>query len=78
MKILVKGSITVAGNIVAWVAFKNCEHFIKCITKIDDAEDLDLVMPMYNLLKYNSNYSNIYKVYGFIQRIKQLILIQIL
>ena len=36
--------------------------FIKCITKIDgtaidDAEDLDLVMPMYNLLEYSSNYS---------------------
>ena len=34
----------------------------KCITKIDgttidDAENLDLVMPMYNLLKYSSNYS---------------------
>ena len=34
----------------------------KCITKIDgitiaDGEDLDLVMPMYNLIKYSSNYS---------------------
>ena len=32
----------------------------KCITKIDgatidDAEDLDLVMPMYNLIEYSSN-----------------------
>ena len=24
---------------------------------IDDAEDLDLVMPVYNLTEYNSNYS---------------------
>ena len=44
------------------VAFKNCASFVKCITKIDeatidDAEDLDLVMPMYNLIKYSSNYS---------------------
>ena len=36
---------------------------LKCITKIggttlDDAEDLDLVMPMYNLLEYSSDYSN--------------------
>ena len=35
---------------------------IKCITKIDgtaieDAEDLDLVMPMHSLIKYSSNYS---------------------
>ena len=36
-------------------AFKNCVPFIMCITKIDgttidDAKDLNLVMPMYNLL----------------------------
>ena len=43
------------------VSFKNCEPFTKCSTKIDrttidDSEDLDLVMPMYNLIEYNSNY----------------------
>ena len=37
------------------VAFKNNAPFINCISKIngvkiDDAEDLDVVMPMYNLL----------------------------
>ena len=26
-------------------------------TTIDDAEDLDLVLPMYNLIEYRSNYS---------------------
>ena len=36
--------------------------FTKCITKIDgttidDSEDLDSVMPMYNLIEYSSNYS---------------------
>ena len=36
--------------------------FTKCITKIDgttidDAENLDLVMSMYNLMKYSSNFS---------------------
>ena len=44
------------------VAFKNCAPFTKCITKIDgttidDAEDSDLVMPMYNSIEYSSNYS---------------------
>ena len=34
----------------------------ECITKIDgatidDAEDLDLVMPMHNLIEYSSSYS---------------------
>ena len=48
-------------NLPTEVAFKNCAPFIKCITKIDgtaiyDAKYLDLVMPMYNLLEYNSNY----------------------
>ena len=41
--------------------FKNFAPFPKCTTKIDgttihDAEDLDLVMLMSNLLEYNSNY----------------------
>ena len=60
--ILVGGDITIAGrNIVTEVVFKNCAPFTKYITKIDettidDAENLDLVMPMYNLIEYSSNY----------------------
>ena len=43
------------------VAFKNNSPFINCISKINDvqivnAEDLDVVMSMYNLFKYNKNY----------------------
>ena len=43
------------------VAFKNNAPFINCMTKIngikiDNAEDLDVVMPMYNLLEYSKNY----------------------
>ena len=35
--------------------------FISCISKIsniliDNSEDLDVIMPMYNLIKYNKNY----------------------
>ena len=62
----------IAGNIAAWAAFKNCAPFTMCIKKIcgatiDDCEDLDLVMPMYNLLEYSSNYSDtVFMVYGFI------------
>ena len=41
--------------------FKNNASFINCIlkingVKIDNAEDLDVVMPMYNLLEYSKNY----------------------
>ena len=37
-------------------------HFISCISKIkgvlvENAEDFDIVMPMYNLLEYSKNYS---------------------
>ena len=43
------------------MAFKNNEPFTSCISKIngvqtDNAEDLDVVMPMYNLLEYSKNY----------------------
>ena len=60
--ILVRGDITVVAAPATQVAFKNCASFTKCITKIDettidDAENLDLVMPIYNLIEYSSNYS---------------------
>ena len=71
--ILVKGTITItgAGNDDAakrldernkGVIFKNCAPFTKCIsringTDIDNAQDIDIVMPMYNLIEYSNNYS---------------------
>ena len=70
---VVKGTITITGtgNDDATkraderdkgVTFKNCTLFIKCIsrinnTDIDNAQDLDIVMPMYNLIEYSDNYS---------------------
>ena len=60
--IFVRGDITVTAAPETLVVFKNCAWCTKCITKIDgttldDAEDLDLVMPMYNFIEYSSNYS---------------------
>ena len=45
----------------SFLAFKNNAPFTNCISKInnvliDNAEDLDIVMPMYNLLEYSKNY----------------------
>ena len=59
--ILVRSNIIIIGHQATQVAFRNCAPFIKCITRIDettidDAEDLYLVMPMYNLVEYSSNY----------------------
>ena len=53
--ILVKRDITVTTAPATPVLFKNCAPLTKYITKInrttmDDAEYLDLVMPMYNLI----------------------------
>ena len=44
------------------VTFKNCAPFTKCIsrinnTDIDSAHDIDIVIPMYNLIEYSGNYS---------------------
>ena len=44
------------------VTFKNCASFTKCIsrinnTDIDNAHDINIVMPMYNLIEYSDNYS---------------------
>ena len=43
------------------VIFKNCAPFTSCITEInyahlDDAQDIDMVMPMYNLIEYSDAY----------------------
>ena len=71
--ILVKGTITItgAGDDAAarradgknkGLTFKNCAPSTKCISKINDtdidnAHDIGIVMPMYNLLEYSDNYS---------------------
>ena len=71
--ILVKGTITITGagaNADArpaderdkGVTFKNCAPFIKCISRINNADihnphDIDIVMPMCNLIEYSDNYS---------------------
>ena len=65
--IVVKGTITVEGDNDAktrnWkLIFKNNAPFKSSISKtnntfVDNAEDLDVVMPMYNLLQYSNNYT---------------------
>ena len=62
----VKGKITVTNpnnnvNFDRRSAFKNNAPFISCVSKInneliENAEDLDIVMSMYNLFEYSKNY----------------------
>ena len=67
--ILVKGTISVnniadqgaANNTNKKVIFKNCAPFTNCISEINNiqvhnAKDIDIVMPMYNLIEYSDNY----------------------
>ena len=67
----VKGIITVnntatapaaANNTGKKVIFKNCAPFTICIseinnTQVGNAENINIVMPMYNLIEYSDNYS---------------------
>ena len=69
--ILVKGTISVnktsaqgaaANNTNKKVIFKKCAPFTNCIsginnTQIDNAKDIDIVMPMYNVIEYSDNYA---------------------
>ena len=69
--ILVKATITVnhidavhavANDTGTKVIFNNCAPFSICISEInniqlDNAKDIDIVMPMYNLIEYSDNYS---------------------
>ena len=63
-KVTVTGNINVAGDDAnTKVAFKNCAPFKKCIaeineTFIDDAEHINITIPMYNLIEYSDNYSD--------------------
>ena len=62
--ILVTGNITdTGGNNNAKVAFKNYAPFEKCRTEInqtfvDDADFINITMPIYNLIEYSDNYSD--------------------
>ena len=62
--ILVDGTIrAAAADANTRLALKNCAPFTKCNLEINDehvdtAENLDIVMPMYNLIEYLDNYQD--------------------
>ena len=70
--ILVKGKIKITGRGAdaqarqsderdKGVAFKNCAPFTNCIseinTQVDNAKDINIVIPIYNLIEYRDNYA---------------------
>ena len=51
------------GNNDQEVMFESCSPFTDCIceinnTQIDNAKDIDVVMPMYNLTEHSDKYSD--------------------
>ena len=62
--ILIDGTIRAAeANANTRLALKNCAPFTKCNLKINDehidtAENLDIAMPMYNLIEYSGGYQD--------------------
>ena len=61
---MIDGSIrAAAANANTRLALKNCAPFTKCNLEINDehvdtAENLDITMPMYNLIEYLDNYQD--------------------
>ena len=62
--IIVTGNITATrGNANTKAAFKSCVPFRRCVNHINDehvetAENLDIIMPMYNFPEYSDNYAD--------------------
>ena len=62
--IFVTGDITaIGGDANTRASFKNCAPYTKCITHInyehvDGVHNLDIIMPMYNLIEYSDKYSD--------------------
>ena len=85
--IIVKGTITItqAGDDAAarktnqrnkGIIFKDCAPFINCKselnkTEIDNAKDIDIVIPMHNAIE--NNYLETLEVYGNITKMSQMI-----
>ena len=58
------------------VAFKNCAPFTNCVkeinnTQIDNAKDIDMIMPMYSLIEYSENYAKTSGIFGNITEMNQ-------
>ena len=84
--ILLKGNISVSNTAAAdadenntnkKVIFKNRAQFTNCIskinnTKVDSAKDIDIVMPMYNLIIILNQKHLLQEAYGNIVKIYQL------
>ena len=61
--LLTKNITATGGDGNTRAAFKNCAPFTKCITHINDehadnADNLGIIMPLFNLIEYSDSYSD--------------------
>ena len=76
--ILVRDDITCIGDNGIRSSFKHCGPFTKRTTKVygtamNDVEDLNLVIRIYNFLEHGSTFVTLHVVFGFTLKVKQLI-----
>ena len=82
--LLATGDITATGGDAnRRVAFKNCTQFTKCITHINDehvnnADNLDIIMLMYNLIEYRISIQTLQEVYGSLKEINKVLTMEFL
>ena len=65
------------------VMFENCAPLNNCISRIkntqeDDVRDIDVVIPMHNLIQYSDNYSKLLEFYGSIVEMNRLQMVIVL
>ena len=68
-------SNTAANNTIIQAVFENCTPFTNCINKINNAEignakDIDVVIPMFNLIEFSDHYSK--KISTFMVTLERL------
>ena len=80
--IIAKGAITATDTnndeFNKKLAFENNAPFIRCISKINNtltsnAEDLDIVIPKYNLIEYGKDYLKTIEVCGIVTEMNQIV-----
>ena len=65
----------IGGDANTKIGFKSCAPFRECRTEInetfiDEAVHIHIAMPMYHLIEYSNNYSDIQEVYGSLKEMK--------
>ena len=65
------------------ITIKYCASFTNCISEknniqIDNAKDIDIVMPMNNLTEYSDNYSKTSGIFGITTEISHFYMLMVL